>query len=176
MQYVTVKGESQVIKQLGYKHEDEFLLMGAHESFIPEIVRVSRAHNLKGHREHLWSIAAAVSSMDELSHVLKLQTQEYNEDRKQQNQNYNEQKQNKWSSQYIASLLNLETHEREQLEGALVGGFNGPLGMVSFDNRSIEQYTRGKNLISSLLYLLKSTKTKIICSLCYSALNDQSVN
>lgn len=86
--------------------------------------------------------------MDELIHVLKLQTEEYDTDRQEQNRKFTQQKQNKWSSQNIASLLKLETTEREQLEGILTAGFQTPIGMLSFDNRTIETLSKGKMKIA----------------------------
>lgn len=103
---------------------------------------------MSGKREGLYNLAALVSSVDELIHVVKLQTQEYNKNRHQQKQHYEQQKQSQWSSQHIASLLNVDSDEREQLEGLLGSGFYALLQMMSFDNRTLEQYASGEYLVT----------------------------
>lgn len=130
------------------KHlQDEFVTVGSSDSFMPKGFKLSAVHNDKGMRYGIWNIASFVSSLDELLHVVKLQTQEYNHYRKQQNQKFEEQKQHPWSSQHLASLLKLETHEQEQLEGFLSAGIYSPKEMVTFDNRTIEQFTKGKDYL-----------------------------
>lgn len=133
-----------MLKELGLTHSMETLVLGSPESYMPKGFSFSTTHDLKGNHENLWNVFGMVSSVEELVHVLKLQTQEYNINRKEQNKKYTEQKQNKWSSQNISSLLNLDRREREQLEGVLSAGIEAPYGMVSFDNRTIERLTKGK--------------------------------
>lgn len=118
--------------------------MGFTDSYFPQLIRLSSSSFSKGKYDTWWSAAGSVHSVKELIHVLKLQTQEYRELVKKQSQIFDQQKQNQWSSQNIASVLGLEYEEREQLEGSIVAGFNAPMGMVSFDNRTIEQLARGK--------------------------------
>lgn len=132
------------LKELGFKNAEETLILGSPDSFLPKGFRFSSSHILKGNHETQFITAGYISSVEELIHVLRLQTQEYNKDRQQQNQNFAQQKQNQWSSQHIASLLNLDASEREQLEGNIMVGFSAPLGMATFDNRTIEHLTRSK--------------------------------
>lgn len=144
MQYGVREHSANFLPELGFKHVQEATLFGSPDSFLPKGFRFYTIHNARGNEEIQWNSASYISSVEELLHVLKLQTQEYKKDREQQYQNFAQQKQNQWSSQHIASLLNLDAHEREQLEGSIVVGSSTPLGIVSFDNRTIEQLTRGK--------------------------------
>lgn len=132
------------IPEYGIKNVDIVMLMGYTDSYIPQMFRFSSNSNLKGKYETSWSAAGNINSVKELIHVLKLQTQEYRDLIKKQSQNFDQQKQNQWSSQNIASLLDLEATEREQLESSVIAGFNAPMGIVSFDNRTIEQLIKGK--------------------------------
>lgn len=144
MQHGAYYMRTQFVKELNMHIEESLSILGSPDSLLPKGIKFSAVHNLKGKREGLFNFAGLVSSVDELVHVVKLQTMEYTEERKQQNQKYAEQKQNQWSSQHIASLLKLERNEREQLEGFIHSGFRVPLEMISFDNRTIQHYVRGK--------------------------------
>lgn len=144
VQYGSSYIRNHFIEELGLQHEEEAVAFGSSDSFIPKGVKLYATHNLRGKRERDFNLAALVSSIDELMHIVKLQSREHQQDKKQQNQNFEQQKQNQWSSQHIVSLLNLYGSEREQLEGSLHAGFNVPLQMIAFDNRTIEQYIRGK--------------------------------
>lgn len=131
------------LEGLNLDKEEEIALAASDDSFIPKGFKFERTHDVKGKREGIWNLAASVSSVREFYHVLEMQTQEHNKDRQQQKQHYDEQKQNQWSSQHIASLLNLERYEREQLEGGMYAGFESPSLMLTFDNRTIEEYVAG---------------------------------
>lgn len=143
------------LNELDIKNVREELLFESPESYIPRGFSFSNTQNLRGNQEHLWNVFSIVSSVDELIHVFKMQTEEYDTNRKEQNIKFAKQKQNKWSSQSIASLLKLETTEREQLEGVLTAGFEAPIGMLSFDNRTIERVTKGKmNIAINIIALI----------------------
>lgn len=144
VQYGVQEHSANFLKELGFKHIQERIIVGSPDSFFPKGFRFSTIHNVRENHEIQWNSASYISSVEELIHVLRLQTQKYNKDREQQYQNFAQQKQNQWSSQHIATLLNLDANEREQLEGSVVVGLNAPLGIVSFDNRTIEQLTGGK--------------------------------
>lgn len=144
MQYNLNKFFATSLEELGFKHYQQVLLMGYTDNYLPQVFRLSSNTYSKGKFETWWTVAGGVRSVKELIHVLKLQTQEYTEAMHQQRQNFDQQKHNQWSSQNIASVLDLEAYEREQLEGAFMAGFNAPLGIVTFDNRTIEQLTKGK--------------------------------
>lgn len=131
------------IEELGYAPEEILFSFGSEDSFIPKGVRYMSTNNYRGKRQGTNSFTAWVSSINELVHVAQLQTQQQFQDKQQQNQHFEQQKGNQWSSQRIASLLNLERENREQLEGTLIAGFGEAFQMISFDNRTIEQYTRG---------------------------------
>lgn len=130
--------------ELDYAVDQQTILVGSSDSYVPKGIKASLSFNAKGKREHFWLAGGLVSSIDELVHVLKQQTAEYTKNQEHQKQSFDQQKQNKQSSQYIASVLNLDRREREQLEGFLYGGFKQSLQMISFDNKTMEKAVKGK--------------------------------
>ncbi|XP_018565741.1 vitellogenin-like [Anoplophora glabripennis] len=140
VQHGQVYFRSYITEELKSKYHQSCQYLGSEEEFYPTGLR-SRIHdNLGGQKRKLATFDAMVSSIDEMIHVVKHQTSDYQQQRQEQQQKAQQQGQHKFSSLYIAQLLNMKADEREQFEGNLYTELQGAFYKFwPFDNRSMEK-------------------------------------
>ncbi|KAJ8936451.1 hypothetical protein NQ314_012313 [Rhamnusium bicolor] len=116
--------------------------IGSDDEFYPKGFKYSIRVNINGLRHRFGYVQAMVSSIDELIHLGKLQTASYQQQKQKQEREGGEQKNQQFSSQKIAQILNIKADEREQLEGYFwMEGLSGYFQkFISFDNHSVERW------------------------------------
>ncbi|XP_017781017.1 PREDICTED: vitellogenin-like [Nicrophorus vespilloides] len=128
-----------VNREMNLFYKQNIQIYGNEESSLPNGIKSMLRSELNGFNTEIFDIEAMVSSIDELTNVLKQQTEIHQHEQKQQKQNYKQAQQNQWSSEHIARLLNIQTEEREQLEGNFLFEFGVIANrFMAFDNRTVE--------------------------------------
>lgn len=125
------------VEELKIRYKENIQFIGSEESFFPKGLKYSLRTNVGGVNQRVVNIETMVSSFDELMRVFRKQTQHYSKQYQEQKQNYEQQKQNQYSSQKIASLLNMEPEELEQVEASLYMELGSAYGMLSVDNMTM---------------------------------------
>ncbi|XP_060515925.1 vitellogenin-like isoform X2 [Cylas formicarius] len=110
--------------------------IGSEESYLPKSLKYQVKGRINGMNEHFVNVQAMVSSIKELKNVLFQQTEQYEQLKSQRSQQGG---QNKWSSENVARMLNLETPEKEQLEGFIYTQMGSLHKLWSIDNNTLER-------------------------------------
>ncbi|KAJ8985867.1 hypothetical protein NQ317_006241, partial [Molorchus minor] len=126
--------------ELNVDFKEAFQSIGHDDDMYPISLKYSLRANVGGAKGKLFGVQALLSSIHELIHVGKLQTDSYQKQMEKQWQNADKQEKQMYTSQNIAKLLNLKADEREQLEGFLNIELDEHVQhMLSLDNRTLEQ-------------------------------------
>lgn len=136
-----------LVEELKIHFKDSFETIGSEDELYPRGILYSLQYNFGGMKTEMFDFKAIVSSIDELIHVFKQQTEENASESEEQKQNYEEQSLHKFSSQYIAKMLNLKLEEREPLEGSLFFEFGLLQTMLPFDNTTVPNIYHSKFLL-----------------------------
>lgn len=133
----------------GYKksHPDHsketFEYIGSEDSYVPKAFRFAYRSQYGGFSTQKINMRAAVSSVDELAKVLMQQMERYNLAMEQQKQTASQAEQAWFSSGNIVKQLNIQTDEREQLEGNMAIKMGGYKRFLTFDNSTLEALPQG---------------------------------
>lgn len=139
-----------MVKNMEFKQN--YLQVGSSDSHWPKGVKYSLRSNINGMKQYFGNAQAIFSSIRELTKVLYQQTEDQ--------QSRQQSREDKWSSAKIAEALNLETTEREQLEGYIYTEMESMQRIWSFNNETIEQLPQGiptinnKNQTNAITHLL----------------------
>lgn len=115
---------------------------GSSDQAMPKGVKYSVRGNISGLKHYFANVQAAVSSIQQLTESLYMQTESHqNAQRLRSRAQHSD---GKWSSAKIAELLKLQTNEKEQLEGFINAEIESLQKFWSFDNHTIEQLPKGK--------------------------------
>nr|QDP42284.1 Vitellogenin 3 [Agasicles hygrophila] len=146
-----------VVEELNKVYKSNMQVFPSEDSQLPKGIRYSLRRHMAGLKRRLVEVTAIVSSVENLVQVLSEQTTEYQRQEKEQKRHASEQARNKYSSQNIAKLLDLQPESDEVLEAFLLAQMGSQKGVISFDNRTIEgltevirqmedEYQRGKEI------------------------------
>lgn len=146
---------SYVVKEMNFEYKKTLQTIGSEDSWIPKGIKTALRATLGGIKAQLWSAEAMVSSVEELTNVLRHQTEYYQKEHQQQQQSSQQAQQHQWSAEHIGRLLNIQADEREQLEGSLLYRIGQTQRIFAFNNRTIELMPKGKRRYEFLgVYLL----------------------
>lgn len=134
-----------LVEELKLHFRETLETVGSEDELYLRGIKYSLQYYLGGQKNELVNFQTLVSSVDELVHVYKQQTEKYSQDQKKQQENHQQHTQNQWSSQYIARMLNLQMKQREQLEGNFYLENGIIQSMFSFVNTTIPTLRRSKN-------------------------------
>lgn len=131
---------SYVVEEMKTAYKQTTQIFGGQDDTLAKGVKYALRTRFGGIRQEVVNMQALVSSIEDLTEVFEKQTQRYQE-KKQQKKS---QAPHTWSSENIAKLLNMQTEQREQLEGNWHLEM-GPLQKIfSFDNQTIERMPESK--------------------------------
>lgn len=134
-----------IVEELKLRFREALETVGAEDRLYPRGIKYTLQYNLGGLKSELVNFQTVVSSVDELMHVYKQQTEKYSQEQKKQQENHQLHTQDQWSSQYIAKILNLQMKQREQLEGNLYLENGIIQAMFPFANTTVPTMRKSKN-------------------------------
>ncbi|KAG5892825.1 hypothetical protein JTB14_033389 [Gonioctena quinquepunctata] len=139
IQFGAMHLKNYIFEELNLRYTQILKSWGSDDEFYPKGIELDLDSRWGGLNYELLHVKALISSVEELVRVGVQQTlrnlqEEEKHEKKARQQQY------PWSSQTVASLLNMKPEIREQLEGSIYFGDMGSVfKMLSFDNRTIEK-------------------------------------
>lgn len=123
-----------------YKHQ----AIASDDSFIPKTYTAKVMAFLNEARTTMVDVQAMVSSVYDLTEVLKRQVGDRQVNLEKQKRHTQNAQTKQYSSEHITKTLGIEIDENEGLEGAILYKWGQVQSMFAFDNRTIEQLPRRK--------------------------------
>nr|AMK38869.1 vitellogenin 1 [Colaphellus bowringi] len=140
LQYGSHFLRSYFVEELKTEIRQALKTWGSDDQYYPKGFQMDIFTNWGGLRSKLAHVQAMISSVEELVRVGEEKTLKYQQRKQKQEENAEEQAQYPWSSQNIASILNMKPEIREQLEGSIYFGELGSIiKMFSFDNQTFDK-------------------------------------
>ncbi|XP_066158842.1 vitellogenin-like [Euwallacea fornicatus] len=128
--------EQTIMENMNIIFKRNLLYLGSDDHMLPKGGKYTLRGKVGGFKHYFINVQTMISSVKELVNVLRMQTEEYHEEK---HQRQNKADGHKWSSEKIAETLQLPVRQKEQLEGFIYAEMLSMYNMWSFDNQSIQQ-------------------------------------